>query len=325
MVPFFGSAASAVYRPPDAKGWDFGRPYLPFGAELAAMLARATSYGAANARYEAALLELANTAAEASPGVSVDHFKNALGPVLQKHVGLPPGLALIASYFAQVQCTRPALERKLRHAFEAMPPPGELHRRLAAIDKIPLYVTTNYDDLLERALAFRGPHILVDRLSKGLAVSTGGATLEPIARSGPDLRQRLTDPQSGEPTAPILFKMHGSIDRKDRNNDSYLITEKDYVDYLGRDQGNYIPPYIESLMEGKNFLFLGYSMEDWNVRVILSKLLERIKPGDVRCWAVVRGRSDAEQRVWQSSSLNIYPVDLLEFSDRLVAELDRTS
>jgi hypothetical protein len=76
-------------------------------------------------------------------------------------------------------------------------------------------------------------------------------------------------------------------------------------------------------MQGKNFLFLGYSLEDWNVRVILSKLLNRIRPGDVRCWAIVRGRSDAEQKIWQSQSLNIYPMDILEFSDKLAAKLDR--
>lgn len=325
VVPFFGSAASAVYRPPDAAAWEPGKPFLPFGAELAAILARASSYGAANVAYETALSELANAVAAAAPAISVDVVKAALQPVLRKHVGGPPGLALIASYFAQVQSTRPALERKLREAFQILPEPGELHRKLAAIDKIPLYVTTNYDDLLERALEFRRPHVLVDRLAKGLAISSVGGAQEPIARTGQDLDQRLTDPQTGEPSAPILFKMHGSIDRKDRTNDSYLITEKDYVDYLGRDQGNYIPPYINRLMEGKNFLFLGYSLEDWNVRVILSKLLDRIKPGDVRCWAVVRGRSDTEQRVWQSQSLNIYPMDLLKFSDRLVAELGRTA
>jgi hypothetical protein len=140
---------------------------------------------------------------------------------------------------------------------------------------------------------------------------------------GQDLDQRLTHPKTGEPSAPILFKMHGSIDRQDRKNDSFLITEEDYVDYLGRDSGHYIPPYINGLMQGKNFLFLGYSLEDWNVRVILRKLLLATKAGDVRCWAIVRGRSDTEQRVWQTQNLNVYPMDLLKFSDRLVAELDR--
>ena len=324
VVPFFGSAASAVYRPPGT-AWEPSKPFpfLPTGAELAAILARASSYGAANAAYDAALSELADAAAKAASGVAADAIKAALQPVLGKHVGGPPGLALIASWFAHVQSTRPALDRKLREAFEVTSEPGALHTKLAAIDKIQLYVTTNYDDLLERALEARHPHVLVDRLDKGLAINTASGTLEAIDRTGRDLDERLTDPTTGEPSAPILFKMHGSIDRKNRKNDSYLITEEDYVDYLGRDHGNYVPPYIDRLMQGKNFLFLGYSLEDWNVRVILRKLLNRIKPGDVRCWAIVRGRSDTEQRVWQSQSLNIYPMDLLKFSDRLVVELDR--
>jgi SIR2-like domain len=149
----------------------------------------------------------------------------------------------------------------------------------------------------------------------------------------------------GEPTKPIVFKMHGSIDRQNYKNDSYLITEEDYVNFLGRDQGNYVPPYINGLMRGKNLLFIGYSLEDWNIRVILSKLLKPTKrvhrpsgkpdggpanefesdnePSQVRYWAIVRGRSDAEQRVWQSKDLNIYPIDLREFSDKLVTALDQ--
>ena len=201
--------------------------------------------------------------------------------------------------------------------------PGALHTKLAAIDKIQLYVTTNYDDLLERALEQRHPHVLVDRLNKGLAITTGGGALEPIDPIGQALDERLTDPATGEPSAPVLFKMHGSIDRKNRKNDSYLITEEDYVDYLGRNQGNYVPSYIWRLMEGKNFLFLGYSLEDWNVRVILRKLMKMARQGEVRCWAIVKGRSDAELRVWGQKGLNIYSVDLKEFSERLVVELDR--
>ena len=321
VVPFFGSAASAAYRPPDATEWE--NKFLPSGPELAAILARASNYSAATAAYDAALSDLAEAAAGAAPSVPVAEIMAALKPVLVRHVGGPPGLALIASWYAHVQSTRPALERKLRQAFDVTSEPGPLHTRLADIPEINLYVTTNYDDLLERALEPRHPHVLVDRLGKGLAISSGSGTLEPIARTGQDLCQRLTDPETGEPSAPILFKMHGSIDRKNRKNDSYLITEEDYVDYLGRDHGEYVPPYINGLMEGKNFLFLGYSLEDWNVRVVLRKLLNKITPGDVRCWAIVRGRSDTEQRVWQSQSLNIYPMDLLKFSDKLVAELDR--
>jgi hypothetical protein len=337
VVPFFGSAASAVYRPPDSTPWEPGQPFFPYGAELAKVLARDANYDAADAAFKAAESELVDAAADAAfkalPNATREQIgvaiQAAINPILSKHFGAP-ALPLVASYFVQVQGSREMLESKLHKAFDVTSEPGSLHKRLAAIDAIPLYVTTNYDDLLDRALEPRRPHILVDRLDKGLTMRTETGRSELIDRTGGDLRNRLTNPETGKPTAPILFKMHGSVDRKDRINDSYLITEEDYVDYLGRDQGHYVPPYIEELMRRKNFLFLGYSLEDWNVRVILRKLLESMPTGaadsrgdKVRFWAIVKGFSEAEQKVWQSQNLNVYQMDLRAFTERLAAELDR--
>jgi hypothetical protein len=336
VVPFFGSVASAIVRPPNAPAWDIGRPYFPSGAELAAILARASKYDAADAAYKAAEADLVSVATDAAmkvlPGANLGDIggaiQAAIKPVLSKY--FTPGLALIASYYSQVQGTRKMLEGKLHQAFDVAAEPGALHKRLAGIDAIQLYVTTNYDDLVERALERRRPHILVDRLEKGLTLDIESGAPELIGPTGADLEERLADPETGKPTRPILFKMHGSVDRKNRTNDRYLITEDDYVDYLGRDQGKYIPPYIESLMRGNNILFLGYSLEDWNIRVILRKLLVSIPSGrpseeteEIRFWAIVQGRSDAEQRIWQHRNLNIYPMDLREFTERLAAELDR--
>jgi hypothetical protein len=336
VVPFFGAAASAVYRPDKAPSWDLGAKFLPFGSELAKVLARESAYGETDKAYKAALSGLADAAANAVPNVQNDikaklrdDIKAKLEPVLSDYLGGPPGLALIASFFLE-QADRVILYSTLRDAFQVKTEPGALHKALAAIDCIKLYVTTNYDDLLEQALEARDPHVLVDKIN-GLALRNSDGTLEPIDRMGKDLAKRLATPHSGEQTKPILFKMHGSIDRKG-SDESYLITEEDYVDYLGRDSGNYIPVYIDNMMRGKNLLFLGYSLEDWNVRVILSKLLaapKRATPpvksseGVPRYWAIVKGRSDTEQMLWKRQSLNIYPVELLEFSERLVAELDR--
>lgn len=338
VVPFFGSAASAVYRPAGASPWEPGKPFFPFGAELAKVLARAANYDAADVAYKAAESELVGAAAEAAlnalPGATRDQIsaaiQAAIKPILDKHFNGSPGLPLVASYFVQVQGSREMLESKLHKAFDITSEPGPLQNQLAAIDEIQLYVTTNYDDLLERALEPRRPHILVDRLDKGLTIRTESGSLELIDRTNGELRNRLTNAETGKPTAPILFKMHGSVDRKERINDSYLITEEDYVGFLGRDQGKYVPPYIEELMRRKSFLFLGYSLEDWNVRVILRKLLDSLPSGatesrteKVRFWAIVLGLSDAEQKVWQSQNLNVYQIDLLTFTERLAAELDR--
>jgi SIR2-like domain len=344
VVPFFGSAASAVGRPEEGGlKWCLRKPFFPFGAELADELARDSSYySLAEAGQDVALTELLDAAAKATPGVDLDKLRTAFEPVICKHVGMP-SLALIASFFAHVQSTRGDLDQQLRETFSVESKPGPLQTTLAKIPKIKLYVTTNYDDLIEKALAEvdppRHPHVLVDRLDKGLWIYKQDAAPGPVDPI--DLDDLLGDPQTGEPTAPIVFKLHGSIDRKNSEHDTYLITEEDYVDFLGRAQGDYIPAYIRRLMAGKKLLFLGYSLEDWNVRVILSKLLnsrrqtpdagnakpqsdddDRKSDRELRYWAVVRGRNDAEQRVWQAKNLNIYSMDLREFTKKLVAALD---
>jgi len=200
-----------------------------------------------------------------------------------------------------------------------------LHNKLASIEGTQVYVTTNYDDLLEKALAPRQPHLIIDRGDKGLWVSAAGRPLRPVAATGNELYELLNDPNTQGPSRAILFKMHGSIDKMDARNDCYLITKEDYVDFLGRTSGSYVPPYVLGLMEGKDFLFLGYSLEDWNVRVILRKLLKRSRPDSVRFWAIVSGREETEEELWEARDLKIYPMDLLLFAEELANELAKHS
>jgi hypothetical protein len=321
VVPFFGAAASAVYREPPDAAWVPGQPFTPFGGELATMLAKAASYTATDAACNAVLADLLDGLKTIAADVALAEIEAALAPIVRKHVGGPPGLALVASWTEHVQGNRRSVDRRLRQSFAVDCVPGLLHEKLAGIDGTRLYVTTNYDDLLEKALVKRHPHLLIDRSEKGLWVSVAGGALAPVPPTGTELYELLNNPKTQAPSAPIIFKMHGSIDRSDARNDQYLITEEDYVDFLGRTGGSYVPPYINALMEGKDFLFLGYSLEDWNVRVILRKLLKRASPGRVRCWAIVRGRSDIEQKVWQVHGLNIYPMDLRRFAEELARYL----
>ena len=337
VVPFFGAAASAVYRPQN-ETWAPGKPFMPFGSELAASLASAAGYTAMDAAYDLALDEIFGAVLDLAANIPVDQAKATLASVLRKHVARPPDLALIASWAEHVQGDREAVNLELRQSFAVEAQPGLLHTWLASILGTRVYVTTNYDDLLEKALAPREPHVIIDRGKKGLWVCPAGGTSQQVAATGTELYTLLDGPRTQEPSQPILFKMHGSIDRAVARNDSYLITEEDYVDFLGRSSGSYVPPYINGLLEGKNILFLGYSLEDWNVRVILRKLLKRTKQtrdrqarnnntdgneasidegGEVRLWAIVRGRTDVEQEVWQAQNLNIYPMDLCEFTNNL--------
>jgi SIR2-like domain len=282
VIPFFGAAASAIYRP-DGESWEPGKPFTPFGYELAATFARAARY-----------------------------------PMSQDR---PADLALVASYTEHVQGNRPYINRKLHQYFSVEYEPGLLHNKLAQIGAAKLYLTTNYDDLIEKALvaAGRKPHLVVDR-GTGLLVHRAGEDPRPVSLVGNDLHKYLHDPETNEPSGPIVFKLHGSVDKSKRGQDAYLITEEDYVDFLGRNGDSHIlPPYLVGLMPGKSFLFLGYSLGDWNVRVILRKILSEDR--DRRIWAIVSGHSAAEQELWQSRNLKIYPTHLREFAHELAKYL----
>jgi hypothetical protein len=318
VVPFFGAAASAIYRPSD-EAWDLGKPFMPFGGELAQALAKAASFPT-EAALHAVTNDLVASLIKNCPGIQAAEAEAALVPVLRNHFAT--NLALIASWAQHVAGSRRAVDRLLRGAFAVSAQPGLLHTSLASVSATKLYVTTNYDDLLEQALADRNPHVIIDRGDKGLWVSVAGSgTFQQVAPTGDELYKLLDDPKTQEPSHPIIFKMHGSIDKTNAKNDSFLITEEDYVDFLGRTGGSYIPPYLMGLMQNKGILFLGYSLEDWNVRVILRKLLKPPKAEDVKCWAIVKGRTDREREVWNARDLNVYSVDLASFAQNLAALL----
>jgi hypothetical protein len=77
--------------------------------------------------------------------------------------------------------------------------------------------------------------------------------------------------------------MHGSVDIENKDNDYFLITEEDYVDFLAsQGKGITIPqPLVEHLERQDDqlrFLFLGYGLQDWNFRVMLRSCATRPSP-----------------------------------------------
>ncbi len=194
--------------------------------------------------------------------------------------------------------------------------PGGVHRLLARIEKPLLIVTTNYDDLMERAFGNRPFTLIVDR-GEGNRIwvrrDDGGFDPAPIndARKWPELRREQS----------IIYKLHGSVHATDESGDSFLITEQDYVDFLGRAK-RCVPTYFMDRMAEASFLFLGYSLVDWNVRVLLRKLRQQPKEaGALRSWAISRKPGPAEKEIWRAHGVNMYDADLKQFVRRLAEEL----
>src|ERR1700728_2416236 len=173
IVPFFGSAASAIYNRNGNQAWQPGAPFMPFGKELASTLARYANYQAG----EAALAKL-KRALEGMSWQSDADRQQVLATVSKAVEALvqdAPDLAFIASWFEQVQGTRDDINDILHESFSVDCPPGLLQTTIAGIDSTRLYVTTNYDKLLDEALKPRQPHLIVDRGgNQGLLVKPWG-------------------------------------------------------------------------------------------------------------------------------------------------------
>ena len=194
-------------------------------------------------------------------------------------------LALVASYLSLHAGDALTLDSLLREVFNVEAETTELHRCIASANRMRLIVTTNYDDLIERALEeqwkaandiARKPWFVIDRATAGTVwFREPGAPLAEVEAK--NLRNEIRDPEPApgaeQRRRPILFKMHGSLDRQDRDYDWYLITEEHYVDYLGRPDNAQIPPMLLQIMRDNSFLFLGYGLRDWNIRVMMRNVM----------------------------------------------------
>ena len=122
-----------------------------------------------------------------------------------------------------------------------------------------------------------------------------------------------------------MLKLHGAVDRDEPDRDSYVVTEDGYIDYLAAgDVGEQIPFSLRARMADSHLLFLGYSMRDWNLRVILKRIWGA-QQLDLKSWAVQRephdlGAREIEEAVWRDRG----DVDLLYHPLReYVAGLER--
>jgi hypothetical protein len=124
--------------------------------------------------------------------------------------------------------------------------------------------------------------------------------------------------------------MHGTVDRQTSKWDSYVITEEDYVDFLARMTGQTaIPARLMLEFRKRRFLFLGYGLRDWNLRVMLRHLKSALattemtalpttdEREDLRSWAIQRNPSELERALWLARKVNIYDLEIDVFVSKL--------
>lgn len=142
--------------------------------------------------------------------------------------------------------------------------PDEPHGLLASLP-LPLYLTTNYDPFMLKALHAAGR----ESARQELCAWNVRRPVRKKERSGAPILSATVE-------QPVVFHLHGHIGQ----HDSMILTEDDYLDFLVRliRYDELLPNYVQEAMAGTSLLFIGYRLADWNFRVlfrILAGFLER--------------------------------------------------
>jgi hypothetical protein len=294
VVPFLGAGASFVGRPPDAM-WDATTPiFLPSGLELAHFLANEAEFPSTD-----------------------PHDRD--------------DLAKVSSYYADIggrRTLRERLREVLNHPYQS----GSLHEFLADVPASLVIVVTNYDTLVEQAFRAAGkPYDLVvyptDRKDFANAIlwwRHGSA--QPVVTAPNELDIDLAK-------TTVIYKMHGTIFPESDEWDNFVITEEDYVEFLSRmTTSTAIPSLLYPYFRERSFLFLGYSLRDWNLRVVLKNLSKYLpkRPADsnddedqLPSWAIQRNPSELEGKLWARRRVGIFDLPLDEFVSRMREQAGR--
>jgi SIR2-like domain len=295
VIPFLGAGANLASRP-EGEDWDpQSHQFLPNGSELARYLADRHQYA----------------------------FEDR------------DNLVRVAEYVS-LTAGPGALYESLRKLFNADYPLTPLHDLLSGLPRflqekgfppIQLFVTTNYDDILERAFREESIDVLTYMsLERGLFLH-----VPPKSEGEPQLiKEGEANEYGGFPLdenerlpRPVVLKLHGAVDRVTPDRDSFVITEDDYIQYLVLgDISNLIPATLKAKLVRSNFLFLGYSLRDWNLRAILHRIWSAQK-ARWNSWAVQHNPDELDEEAWAKRGVQILDIGLDDYVAELKTRLDK--
>jgi DNA-binding SARP family transcriptional activator len=239
------------------------------------------------------------------------------------------GLPHVAQYIAVMKGSGPLYD-ELHALLDADVIPTPIHRFFASLPPVlrdrgvphQLLVTTSYDLALETAFLEAGEEFDV------VSYVAAGPHRGKFCHVGPDGSGHVIDLPNTYATElsleerTVIVKLHGQVDRgAEREWESFVVTEDDYIDYLAKtDVAGAVPVGIAAKLRRSHFLFLGYTMADWNLRVILNRLWGD-QPLSYRSWAVQSEAKPLEREFWRRRDVDVHEVAL----DRYVAVLSRYS
>jgi DNA-binding SARP family transcriptional activator len=231
-------------------------------------------------------------------------------------------LPRVAQYIAIMKGSGPLYD-ELHALFDMDMPPTAVHRFFASLPPIfrergvphQLIVTTRYDLALESAFLEAGEEFDV------VSYVASGPARGKFCHIGPDGHGRLIDLPNTYATElsleerTVILRLHGQVDRgPERTWESFVVTEDDYIDYLSQtDLAGALPVSLAAKLRRSHFLFLGYTMADWNLRVILNRLWSD-EPLTYRSWAVQPEPKPLEREFWRRRDVEVHELPLDQYA-----------
>ena len=223
---------------------------------------------------------------------------------------------------------------ELSALLQASAAPTPVHRFFASLQGVlrerglphQLLVTTGYDLALEQALLDAGEEFDV------VSYVATGRDRGRFYHRDPSGETRVIELPNTYVTElsldrrAVVLKLHGGLDHApERLRESFVVTEDDYIGYLARgDVGGALPVALAAKLRRSHFLFLGYGMREWSLRLIL----DRISGGEplaYRSWAVVAEGRPLERQFWRSRDVDLLELPLDEYVAALAAYLPNGS
>jgi hypothetical protein len=157
---------------------------------------------------------------------------------------------------------------------------NEPHKILAQLP-LPIYITTNMDNMLPEALkeAGKDPQVVICPWNEYVE------QIESVYEREPDYFPT--------PERPLVYYLYGRLNEQD----SLVITEDDYFDFLIGFTSNkdLIPSAVRRALADTALLFLGYQMDDWNFRVLFRSILSQQGGGRRDRYAHIAAQIEPEE------------------------------
>jgi len=215
--------------------------------------------------------------------------------------GEDPGHLQRVALAYEIEFSRARLVEAVTEAVHVGREPSPMLRALAQLD-FPVVITTNYDQLFERALTDAGKQPRVVTYTPRTDVET-------------------TDYRKPTAQSPIVFKIHGCVSKPE----TIVITDEDYIDFVLRmsDKEPYdpVPRRLKVYLTDWTTLFVGFSLLDYNLRLLFKTLRWKIDSANIPdMYSVDCSPDPLIMDVWQSQRryVKFIAQDVWAFVPRLV-------